>query len=184
MFRAICLGLFDNFNKNINRLKKLDNKTLFMKCLFVSTLSMITVFLSQMVYDGGGSPHTIFYQVVSYYISLFLFLSVILTGLGIFYREINTTQFLSLFLLMDIPLIATLPFALISLAFPAMKSLVGMILFGIGVYSFVLKVRLFITYFKISLSQVLVLYSLPFVLILMLITTTAISVFNMIATLF
>ncbi len=184
MFSALCLGLFDNFDKNINRLKKLNTKILFMKCLLVSTLGMITMFLSQMIYDGAGSPHTIFYQIVSYYISSFLFLSVILTGLGMFHREINIPQFLSLFLLMDIPLIATLPFALVSLAFPATKSLIGMILLGLGFSSFVLKARLFITYFKISFSQVLVLYSLPFVLILMLITTTAISIFNMLATLF
>ncbi len=184
MFSTLCLGLFDDFDKNINRLKKLDDKLLFMKCLFVSTLSMITVFLSQMIYDGGGSPHTIFYQMVSYYISLFLFLSVILTGLGIFHRSINTPQFLSLFLLMDIPLMATLPFAFISLAFPITKSIIGTILLMIGFYSFALKIRLFISYFKISLSHVLVLYSLPFVLILMLITTTAVSIFNKIATLF
>ncbi len=180
----ICLGIFDHFDKSVDHLKQLKTKHLFVNCLLISSLGLTTLFLSQMIYDGVGAPHTILFQIISYYIYSYMFLSIVLTGVSFFHQKTNMLKFVSLYLLMDFPLLATLPFSLISYAFPIAKLTVGAILFILGLISFILKIKVFINYFKISLSHVLVLYSLPFVLLMIFITTASISIFNKIVTFF
>ncbi|MGL5955481.1 MAG: hypothetical protein ACRC0X_02590 [Brevinema sp.] len=180
----ISLGLFEDFDKNFKRLKMINTQNLFRNSLLISSMGLIAFFLGDMLSRGSGAPHTVFFQLISTYISSYLFLSVILTGLNISHSKINTLQFFGLYLLMDFPLLASLPFFLIGYTVPIPQTLLGIISFIFGVSTVILKIKLFMKYFKISFLQVLVLYTLPTVLLFLLAITTTISLFNTVVALF
>ncbi|MGL4677448.1 MAG: hypothetical protein ACRCWI_07250 [Brevinema sp.] len=180
----ISLGLFENFDKNFKRLKMINSKKLFINSLLISSLGLIAFFLGTMLAKGVGAPHTVFFQLLAVYISSYLFLCVVLTGLNISHYKTNILQFFGLYLLMDFPLLAALPFFLIGYSFPILQTIVGIISFILWASTVVLKIKLFMKYFNISFSQVLVLYTLPTVLLFLLVITSTISIFNTVVALF
>ncbi len=179
----IAIDSYGDFSTTIDTLKKINIKRLFINGFTISSTSMLALFLGKMLINGGA-PHTAFFELIAYFIYSYLFVGIILVGLSIFKPKIYTLQFFALYMILDFPFIAVLPFALLGFAFPAINFGFTIISAILGFTIFTLKIKLFIKYFQISLSQVLVIYSIPFVLVVLLTTTTAISLYNNIIGLF
>lgn len=184
MFNILWIGfqLFDDFSTNISRLSRLNSKILFMNGLCISILGLISLFLGKML-NNGGAPHTVFFQLIATYIITYICLSIILTGLGSLSYRINILQFLGLYLLMDFPLIGILPLYMIGITFSATTFVTQIFIGIVGIISIAFKYRLFMNYFKISFSQALVINFIPFILLLLLMISSTISLFNNIVSL-
>ena len=178
------LGLFSQPKETFEELKTYRTKTLFMTGFFISIIGMLSVFLGEMLDQGSIAPHTVFFKLIAYYISSYLFLSVILFGISFFHRKINMLQFLGLYLATDLVLLVVLPLSLLGSAIPMLETIFKIGVFIIVVIAWILKIRLFMNYFKLSVSQVLVMYSLPTILLIGLGIMMGLAFFNTAVTLF
>ena len=72
------LGLFSQPKDTFEELKTYKTKTLFMNGFMISILGVLSLFLGEMLDQGSIAPHTVFFQLIAYYISSYLFLSIVL----------------------------------------------------------------------------------------------------------
>ena len=178
------LGLFLQPKDTFEELKTYSTKVLFMNGLAISIIGVLSLFLGEMLDQGSVAPHTVFFQLIAYYISSYLFLSIVLFGVSFFHRKINMLQFLGLYLTTDIVLLMVLPLALFGVAIPVLAIIFKICIFIIVFIAWIFKVILFMNYFKLSLSQVLVMYSLPTILFIGLGIMLGLAFFNTLAAAF
>ena len=178
------LGLFSQPKETFEELKAYRTKALFMNGFMISIIGVLSLFLGEMLGQGSVAPHTVFFQLIAYYISSYLFLSIVLFGVSFFHRKINMLQFLGLYLTTDIVLLMVLPLALLGFALPTIAIVFKISIYIVVFIAWLLKVRLFMTYFKLSVSQVIVMYSLPTILLIALGIMLGLTFFNTAITLF
>ena len=178
------LGLFSQPKETFEELKTYKTKSVFMNGFFISVIGMLSVFLGEMLDQGSIAPHTVFFKLIAYYISSYLFLSVVLFGLSFFHRKTNMLQFLGLYLSTDIVLLAVLPLSLLGLAIPVLAIVFKITMYVMIFIAWILKLRLFMNYFKLSISQVIVMYSLPTILLIGLGIMMGLTLFNTAVALF
>ncbi len=167
-----AFGLFDKFDENLVLLRSYKNKYLFMNSLTISFMGILAALISKNINSG---MQTAFFELIAYYSLSFIFISIILTCLSLFQPTRNTLQFLSLYILLDFPLIATLPVALMASTIPYTEIVYTIFAIIMTLVVFYLKVLLFIKFYKLTFSQVLVLYTLPFIILLLIIIPTSLS---------
>ena len=178
------LGLFQHPKDTFTELKTYTTKNVFMNGLFISIIGIISLFLGEILGHGNIAPHTVFFKLVAYYISSYLFLSVILFSLSLFHNKINTLQFLGLYLSTDVVLLAILPLSLLGSAIPVLSIVFKIGVYIIGFISWCLKLRLFMNYFKLSISQVIIIYYIPVLLLMGLGIMVGLVFFNTIVSFF
>ena len=178
------LGLFLQPKESFEELKTYKTKNIFMNGLAISVMGVLSLFLGEMLEQGSVAPHTVFFKLIAYYISSYLFLSIVLFGISFFHRKINMLQFLGLYLTTDIVLLMVLPLSLLGFAIPTIAIVFKISIYVIVFITWLLKFRLFMNYFKLSVSQVLVMYSLPTILLIGLGIMLGLTFFNTAVTMF
>lgn len=178
------LGLFSQPRETFEELKTYRTKTLFMNGFIISIIGVLSLLLGDMLNKGSIAPHTVFFKLVACYIGSYLFLSIILFGVSFFHRRINMLQFLGLYLTTDLVLLMVLPLALLGFALPTVATVFKDSMFIMFIIAWIFKVLLFMNYFKLSLSQVLVMYLLPIILFIGLGLMMGLTFFNRLAAIF
>lgn len=170
-------GLLIQPRQTLEKLEEYSTKHLFLYGLMLSIAAMSSLFLGEML-KQGVAPHTLFFQLLAYYIGSFFFISIALVGIIFYKRQINIPKFLGLYLSTELPLLMMLPISMIALAYPIFSSFLSVVSLVLGILVWIYKILSFVVYFKISSSQAFLIFIMPTVLLLFWIITSIITLFN------
>ncbi len=179
----ISFGYFTQPRETIKDLREFSSKKILTYGFTISVMAMLSVFLGSML-DQRVAPHTVFFQLIAYYIGVFFFIGSVLLGIIFYKKEIDIPRFLGVYLSSDLPLLLLLPFSLLTLLLPSIGGLVGFMSFVLGILVWWYKILVISESFNIPSSKAILLTILPFILMTIWIVTSAITVFNYSVTFF
>jgi len=172
-----CLGFFINPRRTIKILKKYPSHYLLGYGLIISISSILSFYFGEM-HQLGTAPQTIFVKLISYYIFVFLFLSVVITTILFIRKEIYLKKFLGVYFISDFPLLMILPLSLILIAFPFLSFIIKIIISIISFFVLFLKLYVITECLKVQIPQAILLLLLPFVLVFLLVISFSIGIYN------